>query len=93
MSNYLNITWIVGLLPCLYQNLKKKNLFTEIQRKLEQEQHQRKSAEEKLLEVEKAKSTLSFDYKQVQQQLQSLQIDLRNESEKVGIVQQPFMVI
>ena len=59
------------------------SIFLEIQRKLEQEQRQRKSAEEKLLEVEKNNSTLTFDYKQVQQQLQSLQIDLRNESEKV----------
>ena len=59
--------------------------FAEIQRKLEQEQGLRKKAEEKLLEVEKAKSTLSFDYKQVQQQLQSLQTDLRNETEKVKL--------
>ena len=59
-------------------------LHVEIQRKLEQEQQLRKTAEEKLLEVEKAKSTVSFDYKQVQQQLQSLQSDLRNETEKVG---------
>lgn len=57
--------------------------FAEIQRKLEQEQQLRKSAEERLLEVEKAKSTLSFDYKQVQTQLQSLQTELRNETEKV----------
>ena len=56
----------------------------EIQRKLEQEQQLRKTAEERLLEVEKAKSTVSFDYKQVQQQLQSLQSDLRNETEKVS---------
>ena len=70
----------------LLKNISLLCLFTsvEIQRKLEQEQQLRKTAEEKLLEVEKAKSTVSFDYKQVQQQLQSLQSDLRNETEKVS---------
>lgn len=54
----------------------------EIQRKLESEEQLRKTSEERLLEAEKVKSGYSVDIHQLKNQIQSLQTDLRNETDK-----------
>lgn len=75
-------------------NLDKKNILIsteeanmeairEMQRKLELEQKQRKSMEERLLAVEKEKSGLSVDLQQFRNQVNSLQAELRSENDKV----------
>lgn len=54
----------------------------DIQLKLEQEKAARQAAENRLLEVEKFKSELSVDIKQYEQQISTLQNELRSEKEK-----------
>ena len=54
-----------------------------MQKKLEHEQQNRKVMEEKLLDMEKTKSGYALDLQQARAQVQSLQMDLHNEIEKV----------
>jgi len=55
-----------------------------MQRKLEMEAGQRKTAEERLLSAEKEKSGMAVDLQQLRSQAQSLTLDLQHEMEKVG---------
>lgn len=58
---------------------------SDMQRKLEEEQQQRKVTEERLLNVEKEKTGYSVDLEQLRNQVQSLQTELRSEADKVFV--------